>query len=45
MRLFERLPWCERIFGNGWDEGIRDASISVERLLARHGGSAIPRQK
>jgi len=43
MRLFERLPWCERIFIDGWDHGIRDAAMSVERLLDRHAGAAIPR--
>jgi len=43
MSLFERLPWCERIYSDGWDEGIREAVMSVENLLDLHGGPAVPR--
>jgi hypothetical protein len=43
MSFFERLPWCQRVYGDGWDEGIRNAVMSVEILLDKHGGPAIPR--
>jgi hypothetical protein len=43
MSFFERLPWCERIFSDGWDEGIREAVMSVDRLPETHGGPAVPR--
>jgi hypothetical protein len=43
MSLFERLPWHERVFTNGWNEDIRDAVLSVEMLPDGHPGSAIPR--
>lgn len=43
MRLFERMPWSQRIYGDGWDNGIQDAVWSVEWFLQQHDGPTVPR--
>ncbi|MFI5710708.1 hypothetical protein [Kribbella sp. NPDC051620] len=42
-RLLERTPWWQRIYGDGWDQGIDDAVRYVERLLTQHAGPTVPR--